>query len=84
MGEFLPIFQNLNSRNHFVIKSNEKPMVTTKSYAKIHSNLKKINDSTPFPSHSFYWIRDIDVFKVYHESQVENVKVKNEDIFNAS
>lgn len=74
MLEFLPIFKNLSSGSQFNIKNKEKPMVETKTYAKIYFYLKKLNDSRSFSSQSFYWIRDVDLFLVYHESQVEVIE----------
>lgn len=71
MKEFIPVFKNLTLGQHFNIKPNEKPLVTTKMYARIYFYLKTIHDARPFSSNSFYWKRDIDEFIVYHESQVE-------------
>lgn len=70
MSEFTPIFKNLDPSIKFSIKKNEMPLAKTKSYVRMHLLLKKLNNKKTFKNPSFYWVKDYDLYMVYHESQV--------------
>lgn len=74
MNNFVPLFENLARGKVFSVKTDEKPIMAVRKYASIHTTLHKIHTKKPFINNVFYWVRDVDIFSVYHESQIESEK----------